>query len=282
MIPVYSESYSNRTALAVCEVLLASVIFLCGDSTITAVLRQAGSGAPQSPETKQSQQKPKPSPQGDSNKKAASPRIVVPSGGWDLASPAELADEAAVVAAARGGNEPQALAPLRGKMYGRNPAFAWSCECDNDEFVFVLRDDQFAEIMRKPVTGKQYRPAALPRLDPGKIYSWEIEVAGQPVSSTPVKFQAVSADEGAGIGQALAEAADSDPYQSALAAAGVLAEHRLWYDAIGAFTDLIAHYPNRVELYELRGAIYDQVAATRPLAVEDRAKAKELRAAAGL
>jgi len=52
--------------------------------------------------------------------------------------------------------------------------------------------------------------------------------------------------------------------------------HRVWYDAIASYTDLIARFPARTELYEERGMIYAQLDVTQALADADFAKADEL------
>ena len=56
----------------------------------------------------------------------------------------------------------------------------------------------------------------------------------------------------------------------------VFTDQRLWYDAIGAYTELIAHSPDRAEAYEKRGMIYAQIAATQPLADADFSRADGL------
>ena len=86
----------------------------------------------------------------------------------------------------------------------------------------------------------------------------------------------MSPEEQAEIEKALTQSTAKDPYDSGVARAKIFTNHRLWYDTIGAYTDLIAHYPEHAELYEQRGAIYAQLAATKPLADEDFIKADEL------
>jgi len=86
-----------------------------------------------------------------------------------------------------------------------------------------------------------------------------------------------SAEERQAIEQELARVADAEPYPAGLARARILTEHRLWYDAIGAYTALIARYPDRVEVYEERGAIYDQLEVSKRLAQQDIDRAKKTR-----
>ena len=58
--------------------------------------------------------------------------------------------------------------------------------------------------------------------------------------------------------------------------ARLLTERRLWYDAIDAYTDVIARHPDRPQAYEERGAIFAQVARAETAANEDFAQADEL------
>ncbi len=53
----------------------------------------------------------------------------------------------------------------------------------------------------------------------------------------------------------------------------IFTDHRLWFDALGAYDDLIAKYPDRPELYDQRGAIYAQIPATKSLSEADFARA---------
>ena len=67
-----------------------------------------------------------------------------------------------------------------------------------------------------------------------------------------------------------------EPYTAGLARARLFLRHRVWYDAIAAYTDLIEAYPYRAELYEERGMIYAQLDVTQELAEADFARADEL------
>lgn len=74
----------------------------------------------------------------------------------------------------------------------------------------------------------------------------------------------------------LAKVSSSDDYARGLGRARVFTEHRLWYDALAAYADLIARYPERAELYDERGSIYAQLEVTQKLAEADFARAEEL------
>ena len=64
--------------------------------------------------------------------------------------------------------------------------------------------------------------------------------------------------------------------------AQILADHRLWFDAVDAYTDLITKNPEDPELHEKRGEIYDQLPGTHALGEEDFAIAEQLRSKSSL
>jgi len=267
---VYSRLRRAETAFVVCAVLFTSGLVFRGSRSFPEVAAAAGM-----PQAHESEQKPKPSSSGASIKEAPeSPpkRMVLPVGGWDLATPAGLAGQPSVVAAARGIGGPVALAPHLGRMYGAKPLFAWTYKGKAPNFTFVLRDDQDAELLRQRTTDAQYHPSKFPLLDPGKVYSWVVEFPAQLEPSQPAGFKMVSSEERHAIEQALARATGSDAYQVDLAHARIFTDHRLWYDAIGAYTDLITRYPHHAELYQERGDIYVQLEITKKLGEQDFAR----------
>jgi regulator of sirC expression with transglutaminase-like and TPR domain len=94
------------------------------------------------------------------------------------------------------------------------------------------------------------------------------------LASDPLEFTVVSADERTAIDKALLAASSTDPYDTGLARARVLVDHRLWFDALGAYDALITKYPNHPELYEDRATIYAQLPVTKPQSEADKAHAK--------
>ena len=207
-------------------------------------------------------------------------RVVTDLSGFDLLESSKLKKQTQVPGATRGMPRPVALAPRLGKLYGDQPVFSWKLEGKAKGFLFILWNDAQAELFRAEVAGSEYRyPVTAPVLEPGKTYFWTVEVTsamlgGEP--SAPAGFLRLNAAQRAEVEKDLAAAASTDPYQSGLARARVFTNHRLWYDAISAYTDLIAAYPNRAELYEERGMIYAQMETTEPLADNDFAREEEL------
>jgi hypothetical protein len=84
-----------------------------------------------------------------------------------------------------------------------------------------------------------------------------------------------------GVAEALVRAGKPGTQAGDLARAKVFIDLKLWYDSVAALSRLIASHPGDVKLYELRGAIFSQLAWTRSLADQDFAKADELLAAGG-
>ena len=206
--------------------------------------------------------------------------------GFELTDAKKLKEleEAAKIGGARGGPGltpgPTALAPLKAKLYGAKPLFAWTDDDGAKEYLFVVRDARQAVVYRATVSGAQFSyPADAPRFAPGKTYSWTVE-SSPPVTgsspSDPAEFVVVSGAEQEEIKQALEKIRSRDPYEAGLGRAKVFTRHRLWYDAIGVCTYLISSYPDRAELYEQRGIVYAQIEVTRPLADQDYAHADEL------
>jgi hypothetical protein len=212
---------------------------------------------------------------------ARPPRVVTDLSGFDLLDPSKTKKQTMVAGATRGMPRATALAPKLAKLYGSNPLFRWSYPGKAQKFVFVLMDDSQAELLRTDVSGTEFRyPAAAPQFAPGKTYFWTVEpstiMLAEP--SSPVGFVAIPAPQRQEMEQRLMAIKSVDAYAAELQRAQVFTDQRLWYDAIGAYTDLIGEYPDRAELYEWRGTIFAQFEATQPLADNDFARAEELEA----
>jgi uncharacterized protein DUF928 len=228
--------------------------------------------------------KPKPDQTTSSHSKKAtkSPRkrVVTDLSGFDLLEPSKLGSQTTVVGATRGLPSPVALAPRLGKLFGTTPEFAWSYEGKAQKFVFVLRDDAEKEVFRTEVSGTGYRyPSDAPSFEAGKTYFWTVEAESGPLSSTPsapAGILVLAPDQREEVGKKLAQFA-GDSYEAGLARARVFTDFRLWYEALNAYTSLIARYPDRGDLFEQRGTIYAQLDLTQKLAEQDFKRAEELR-----
>jgi len=168
-------------------------------------------------------------------------------------------------------------APKLAKFYGAAALFQWTSEGKNDGYVFLITDEDETQIIKQSVNESHYQlPAAQNKLHAGETYYWRVQVLPATTAGDSLGIKVVSAAERQAIDKALAAVHGADAYQTGLARAHIFTDHRLWFDAIGAYTELIAKYPDRAELYEQRGKIYAQVDATSKLADADAARAAAL------
>ena len=196
----------------------------------------------------------------------------------------DLSDEkgkkvSTMLGGSRGASFPSATlyAPKLAKFYGGDALFQWASEGKNDGFVLLITDEDETQIVKQSVTESHYKlPSGQNKLQAGETYYWRVQVLPAATAGDSLGLQVVSAVERRAIDSALAAARGTDPYKTGLARAKVFTDHRLWFDAIGAYTELIEKYPNRAELYEQRGKIYAQVDATSKLAEADTVRAADL------
>ena len=215
------------------------------------------------------------------NNKVGRKKLVADLSGFELLKPGNSSNSQTVVGGTRGGAAPDALAPRLGKFYGPGAFFSWSNPAGASDFRFVITDDQDSQIFRTKVHGTSFvYPTGAPELQPGKIYSWSVASAGMlgGDASDPVEFTVVSVTERQEIEKAIAAISKSDDWKAGLARAQVFTDHRLWYDALGAYCALIERWPDRAELFEKRGTIYSQLEITKPLAEKNFAENEKLTA----
>jgi hypothetical protein len=201
--------------------------------------------------------------------------------GFDL-SP-ESNNVRTVVGGTRGGG-PQVtlLAPKIAKLFGSSALFQWSAKGSSEGFVFTVLDDDELPILEEQTRESSFAlPAKLSKLSPGETYEWRVRPRALPPSFAGggLKFTVVSEEERLQIEKEIAAIPSGDPFDSSFARARVFVSHHLWFDAIGAYTDLIARFPTRAEPFEDRGAIYLQNEATKDLGRIDLAKAHSMLAA---
>jgi len=208
-------------------------------------------------------------------------RVVSDLSGFDLLDQGKVKNESMVVGAARGSAPPVVMAPRLGRVYGDRPTFEWRDAAQPSAFAFTLTDESQEEVYRaeapKPLLAY---PADAPRLEPGRTYFWTVQAASGlfAAPSPPAGLLVLAGSQRQEVDRALAAVTATDPYEKARARARVFTDRRLWYDAVAAYSDLIARFPDRPELYEERGTIYAQLEATQALADEDFARAEKLKA----
>jgi Domain of Unknown Function (DUF928) len=199
--------------------------------------------------------------------------------GFDVSADKSDKKVATVLGGSRSAAAPSAilLAPHRAKLYGSSALFSWSFAGHNEGYVVIITDEDEAQLVHQQVKEPRYRlDSAKAKLQPGETYYWRVQVLPNTLASDPLEFVVISPQERQEIEKAIVAIPLGDSFDSALARARVLVDHRLWFDALGAYDDLIAKYPNRAELYDDRATIYTQIPATKALADADRAHAAEL------
>jgi hypothetical protein len=225
------------------------------------------------------QQQPKPDPKSstpDPTAKSKRKSLDADLAGFDISDPKSDKKVTTMLGGSRTAAIPSAilLAPRRAKFLGQSATFDWSFAGHNEGYVLIITDEDETQLLHQQLKETHYRldPAAT-KFQPGQIYYWRVQVLPNPLASEPLEFEVISAEEQQAIAKAIAAIPPTDPYQSALAKAQILTDHRLWFDALGAYDDLIAKYPDHIALYDQRGAIYAQIPITKPLAEADFSRA---------
>jgi hypothetical protein len=181
--------------------------------------------------------------------------------------------------ATRGTEIPSAilLAPRIGKLYGASALFQWAPIGPTDGYIFTIVDDDETRLVRQESKDPVYKLSGLGKLKAGEVYHWKVQALPRTVPGEPLDFKVVSAIERLKIDKELAAIPAGDPYDAGLARARVFVQHKLWFDAIGAYTDLIEKFPDRAQPYEDRGALYSKIDVTHKRGEGDLAKAATLK-----
>lgn len=167
------------------------------------------------------------------------------------------------------------LAPKHAKFYGANALFSWTYSGHNEGYVFLLTDEDETQILKAPTKDPQYLfDPAKAKLNPGDTYYWRVQVLPNTLASDPLEFTVITAEERSAIDKEIAVTSTGDAYDAALSRARIFVDHRLWFDALGAYDALIAKYPSRAELYEDRSTVYAQIPVTKPQSEADATRAK--------
>jgi hypothetical protein len=168
------------------------------------------------------------------------------------------------------------LAPATAKLYGADALFQWAPIGPTDGYMFFIVDDDETQLVRQKLSETSFKLTSLGKLKPGETYGWKIQTLPSSVPGEAQRIVVVGGAERQKIAAELA-AKPGDSYDAAFARARVFVAHKLWFDAIGAYTDLIEKFPDRAQPYEDRGAIYSQVEATKKRGEADLAKAATLK-----
>jgi hypothetical protein len=232
----------------------------------------------------QSGQVPTPTKQDSAPSKPPLKHVRVDLKGFELDKSAAVhASSTQIGGGSRGiGGTTTLLAPRLGRTYSGHPTFRWSHSTQAQNFVVQIFDESGTLLHKARVNGGEYRyPDTAPELRPGATYQWKVQpevslLGGSSITCRITRAPQAEIDE---IAKALpaASAVDKEPLEQR---AEVFKDHRLWFDSVQAYTDLIAQYREDPELHEKRGEIYDQLPVTNALAEEDFAVAEQLRSKA--
>ena len=205
----------------------------------------------------------------------ARPKKVIPDlSGFELDPNKSRAPGLQIGAGSRGASVPPPLyAPELGKAYGLRPVFFWG-ECPGaKKFVFRLYDSDNQEIYENEVADSVHRftyPADAPSLTIGSTYYWTVQAtAAQLIEPAhPVGILLISGAERQTVEQAL-QSAKGDDRTDRRKQAQIFVDHRLWYDAIAAYSQIISENRNDAGAYRERAQIYAQLPQTEALANQD-------------
>jgi hypothetical protein len=163
-----------------------------------------------------------------------------------------------------------AYAPHKGRLFTLRPSFSWQgAPGTNYKFHIQSVTGQFSWDREVNGTSLDY-PADAPPLEPGQTYIWRVStdspMLGAPTA--PAMIVVLSEQERSQLATAESSIEGAGPEAEA-ARARLFFDHRLWYDAVMAYSDLIAKHPQDAKLYLMRGSLYDQLTATQSLADQD-------------
>ncbi len=185
--------------------------------------------------------------------------------GFDL-SPNSGKSKNQIGGASRDLGSPKLYAPNMGKAYTTNPEFHWAAAETGEKVTFRLQTEAGQTVYEMATTADHLRyPGDAPALTPGSTYKWTILPENDMLGGPPaaVSFMIVGGADRETILNELKQSSD------ALSTAAVFVKHRIWYDAVQGYTDLIARSPNDTTARAARGELYDQLPATKNLADAD-------------
>jgi hypothetical protein len=199
-------------------------------------------------------------------------RVQAKLDGFELAPSKVSANQ--VGGASRGAGQKLALyAPHKARIYTLRPSFSWRGD-PSAEYKLHIQDVTGTFAWDRNVTGTTLvYPADAPPLTPGGTYLWKVDPVSPLLGPPPpaAMIIVVGGAERAQLESAISQISGTG-FEADAARAKYLFDQRLWYDALTAYSDLIAKYPDHSNLYEMRGTLYDQLPETASLADADFAR----------
>ena len=247
------------------KLLIAAVVAGC------ATLAGAqNTGQTNPPATPPSQQQPKSQPQNQSQP-AHPRRVVAKLDGFDLAPAKASANQIGGGSRGVGADLKLVLyAPHKAKVYTLHPSFSWKGD-PTARYKFHIQDVTNTYAWDRELTGTSLSyPADAPTLLPGVTYLWKVDPVSPLLGPPPpaAMIVVVGGEERARLENGLGQFQGTD-FDAESGRAKYFFDQRLWVDAVMAYTELIQKYPDRENLYVLRGTLYFQLPATESLADAD-------------
>jgi hypothetical protein len=195
--------------------------------------------------------------------------------GFDLAPSKATANQIGGASRGVGSAKLVLYAPHKARIYTLRPAFWWKGD-PTGQYKLHIQDLTGGFSWNREVTGTSLAyPSDAPPLEPGVTYLWKVEPISPLLGPPPPAAMVVvvggpeRVQMEADISQIPGNGFDADQGR-----ARYFFDHRLWYDAVMVSSDLIAKYPDRSNLYEMRAMLYYQLPETESLADADLAHSK--------
>jgi hypothetical protein len=247
------------------KLLIAAVVAGC--ATLAGAQNTGQTNPPATPPSQ-----PQPKPQAQNQGQPAHPRRVVAKlDGFDLAPAKASANQ--IGGGSRGAGADLKLvlyAPHKAKIYTLRPAFAWKGD-PSAKYKLHIQDVMGTFAWDRELTGTSLAyPGDAPPLSPGGTYLWKVDPVSPLLGPPPPAAMIVvlNGAERAQVESGLGQFQGTD-FDAESGRAKYFFDQRLWYDAVMGYTELIQKYPERENLYVLRGTLYFQLPATESLADAD-------------
>jgi hypothetical protein len=189
-------------------------------------------------------------------------RVRVKLDGFDLSSKSGKSANQ-IGGASRDLGTPRLYAPDAGKAYTLTPTFYWETSDATQKVTFRLSTLNGVTLYQAELTGGHLvYPADAAPLTPGTTYRWTVIPENDILGGAPpaASVSIVGGTERSAIDTELKSATDP---------ATVFVNHRVWYDAVAAYTATLDLSPNDQAARRGRAAVYDQLPVTQPLADAD-------------
>jgi hypothetical protein len=195
--------------------------------------------------------------------------------GFDLAPDKASANQIGGASRTLGAGKLVLCAPHKGRVYSLQPSFWWQGD-PSASYTFHIQDITGQYSWDRPVTGLSLPwPSDAPPLAAGGTYLWRVTPNSDLLGpAPPAAMIVVVADPDRSQLDAAVSAVPGSGVDAGIARAKIYFDHRLWYDTVMEYDALIAQYPGESRLYGLRGAVYDQLPVTQPLADADYSRAQ--------